>query len=137
MDGFVLHPRLAADTAFITDWTLSRLLLMNDRRFPWLILVPRQANLSELFDLEEWARNLLMREVAEAAHRLKLWVKADKINVAALGNQVPQLHVHVIARRVSDAAWPNPVWGVGNATPYPNAELDSLISELKSVLSAQ
>jgi diadenosine tetraphosphate (Ap4A) HIT family hydrolase len=136
MTGFALHPRLAADTAFITDWTLSRLLLMNDRRFPWLILVPRQAGLSELFDLEEWARNLLMREVAEAAHRLKQWARADKINVAALGNQVPQLHVHVIARRVGDAAWPNPVWGAG-AVPYEPAELSRVASELKSVLSAQ
>jgi diadenosine tetraphosphate (Ap4A) HIT family hydrolase len=136
MESFSLHPRLAVDTAFITDWTLSRLLLMNDRRFPWLILVPRQAGLSEIFELEEWARNLLMREVAEAGRRLKEWAHADKINVAALGNQVPQLHVHVIARRVGDAAWPNPVWGAGTIT-YEPAELSRVASELKSVLSAQ
>lgn len=136
MDGFVLHPRLAADTSVITDWTLSRLLLMHDRRFPWLILVPRQANLSEIFELEEWARNLLMREVAEAAHRLKQWAAADKINVATLGNQVTQLHVHVIARSKGDAAWPNPVWGA-SPIPYEPAELSRVAGALKSVLSAQ
>jgi diadenosine tetraphosphate (Ap4A) HIT family hydrolase len=137
MDSFALHPRLDADTSFLTDWTLSRLVLMNDRRFPWLILVPRQAGMSEVFDLEEWARNLLMREVAEAAHRLKKWASADKINVAVLGNQVPQLHVHVIARKTGDAAWPNPVWSAGRSVPYESAERERLVAELKTVLMAQ
>lgn len=135
MEAFVLDPRLAAGTAFIADWTLSRVLLMNDRRFPWLILVPRQPGLSELFDLEEWARNLLMREVAEASHRLKAWAKAGKINVAALGNQVPQLHVHVIARHTDDSAWPHPVWSAGNTVPYEDAELDRITGELKHALT--
>jgi diadenosine tetraphosphate (Ap4A) HIT family hydrolase len=137
MESFALHPRLQADTGFVTDWTLSRLLLMNDRRFPWLILVPRQAGLSELFDLEEWARNLLMREIAEAAHRLKQWANADKINVAALGNNVPQLHIHVIARKKGDVAWPNPVWSVGANAPYEHAECQHLVTELKTVLMVQ
>ena len=135
MSDFMLHPRLAADTAFIGDWPLSQILLMNDSRFPWLILVPRHANLTELFDLDREGQSLLIGEIAEASRRLKIWAKADKINVAALGNQVPQLHVHVIARKIGDSTWPNPPWGAGKTVPYDNAELKRVATELKGVLA--
>ena len=130
MSDFTLHPRLAADTAFIGDWPLSQILLMNDSRFPWLILVPRRASLTELFDLDREGQSMLIGEIAAASQRLKTWAKADKINVAALGNQVPQLHVHVIARRIGDSAWPNPPWS-GKSIPYEDSERKRITTELK------
>ena len=135
MVEFALHPRLAADTALVCDWPLSRILLMNQRRFPWLILVPRQAGLTELFDLDQKARIQLIAEIADVSQRLKSWAKADKINVATLGNQVPQLHVHVIGRKIGDPAWPNPPWNAGKAVPYDKAELQRIAAELKGVLA--
>lgn len=135
MAEFALHPRLAGDTEFVCDWPLSRTLLMNDSRFPWLILVPRRANLTELFDLDREGQSTLIAEITNASRRLKAWAKADKINVAALGNQVPQLHVHVIARRRGDAAWPNPPWG-GKAVAYADEELKRVAAELKGALQS-
>ena len=135
---FALHPKLAADTESVTEWQLSRVLLMNDKRFPWLILVPRQAGASEIFDLDELARTLLMREIGRAAENLKAWAGArggcDKINIGTLGNMVSQLHVHVVARRQGDPAWPGPVWGAGQPLPYEPDELSRLARELCSVL---
>ena len=117
--GFVLHPRLMADTAVIVDWSLSRVLLMNDKRFPWIVLVPRRPNVVELFDLDETSRDELTTEIARAAERLKGWASAshggaDKINVGMIGNLVPQLHVHVVARKKGDAVWPGTVWGAAS-----------------------
>jgi diadenosine tetraphosphate (Ap4A) HIT family hydrolase len=134
VDEFKIDPRLAADTAFIADWTLSRVLLMNDSRFPWLILVPRRAGLVEVFDLDAAGRSTLIEEVSRAAERLKRWARADKINIGALGNIVPQLHVHVVARRRNDAAGLAPMWGFGQAVPYTEQELARLLSELRSAL---
>jgi diadenosine tetraphosphate (Ap4A) HIT family hydrolase len=116
--SFVLHPRLAADTAALAEWPLCSVLLMNDARFPWLVLVPRIANASELFDLAEAEQKQLAGELARAAHGLKEITGADKINIGALGNLVPQLHWHVVARTRSDSAWPGPVWSSGAAIPY-------------------
>src|ERR1700745_3517513 len=108
MDDFTLHRRLAAETSFVADWTLSRVQLMNDSRYPWLVLVPRRMDRVELFDLSKPDRDLLMEEVALAAKRLKEMSGAAKVNIGALGNLVPQLHVHVVARRPGDPAWPGP-----------------------------
>lgn len=108
---FALHERLATDTFFINDSPLCSVLLMNNQLFPWLILVPRIANAHEIIDLNHTDQHRLMDDIATASHILKTLFTPDKLNVAALGNQVPQLHIHVIARFVSDAAWPNPVWG--------------------------
>jgi diadenosine tetraphosphate (Ap4A) HIT family hydrolase len=134
MDSFVLHARLEADTACVADWGLSRVLLMNDARYPWLILVPRRGGLCELHDLKHAERMELIEEIARAGAGLKTLTGAAKINVGALGNHVAQLHVHVVARRVGDAAWPGPVWGVGGAVPYEtdvrNALLQRLCGEL-------
>jgi diadenosine tetraphosphate (Ap4A) HIT family hydrolase len=122
MTGFVLDARLAADTAFVADWPLSRVLLMNDARFPWLILVPRRAGATEIFDLNPSDRQTLAEEMARAGERLKAITAAAKINLGALGNLVRQLHVHIVARNATDAAWPGPVWGQGRAVAYePNA----------------
>jgi diadenosine tetraphosphate (Ap4A) HIT family hydrolase len=136
--GFLLHPRLTADTATIADWSLSRVLLMNDKRFPWIILVPRRADISEIFDLDEAARATLTSEISRVGVRLKDWAKTrgggDKINIGVIGNTVPQLHVHVVARAKTDPAWPGTVWGAGGAVPYGAAELSRVVSELRDIL---
>src|SRR6202012_1652822 len=104
LETFHLYPRLEADTALIADWGLSRVLLMNDARFPWIILVPRRARLSEIHDMKHAERLVLIEEINRAGEKLKSITGARKINSAALGNMVPQLHVHVIARFENDAA---------------------------------
>ena len=116
--SFTLDPGLAASTFAIGDLRRSRALLMNDARYPWVILVPRVAGLIEITDLDEAGRAELMEEIAEVAGALRAWPGVEKINVGALGNVVRQLHVHVVGRRTGDAAWPGPVWGAGAAAPY-------------------
>jgi diadenosine tetraphosphate (Ap4A) HIT family hydrolase len=136
--AFVLHPRLMADTAVIVDWSLSRVLLMNDRRFPWIVLVPRRPNIVELFDLDAASRAVLTNEIARAAERLKDWGRthggADKINIGLIGNMVPQLHVHVVSRRKGDTLWPGTVWGAGQGEHYGAAELLRVVSDLRDTL---
>ena len=136
--GFVLHPRLMADTAVIVDWSLSRVLLMNDKRFPWIVLVPRRPNAVELFDLDETSRAVLTHEIARAAERLKSWASlrggTDKINVGIIGNLVPQLHVHVVSRKRGDAVWPATVWGAGQPEHYGAAELMRVVGEIRDAL---
>jgi diadenosine tetraphosphate (Ap4A) HIT family hydrolase len=116
--AFTLDSRLEAESFPLDRLQLCEVRLFNDARFPWLILVPTRAGLVEIIDLDEAGRQLLMKEVALAAGALKTATSCHKLNVAALGNQVRQLHVHVIARFESDAAWPNPVWGRGARVPY-------------------
>lgn len=128
---FKLDARLAADTAFIADWNLSRVLLMDDARFPWLILVPRRAGVFELDDLAPADRTGLTREIDRAMGLLREAVPCDKLNIGALGNIVRQLHVHVIARREGDAAWPGPVWGCGKPKHYMSAARDALVERMR------
>jgi diadenosine tetraphosphate (Ap4A) HIT family hydrolase len=116
--SFQLDDRLARDALMIGDWPLTRVLLMNDARWPWLILVPRREGLVELIDLERADQAQSMDEASRASRFLKSHARADKINVGALGNIVRQLHLHIVARVVGDPAWPAPVWGYGAATPY-------------------
>jgi diadenosine tetraphosphate (Ap4A) HIT family hydrolase len=132
--AFELHPRLAADCAVLGDLPVSRLLLMNDRRFPWCILVPRQAGLTELHHLPAADRPALMAEIELVSRALIDACRAAKINVGALGNLVPQLHVHVVGRTPQDAAWPGPVWGFGAAESYETSALEALTSRLCEVL---
>ena len=126
-----LHPQLAADTVPVGDLALSRVLLANDGNFPWLILVPRRPGLTEIIDLEENEQIQLMGEIDAAARALKSVTECEKLNVAALGNQVAQLHVHLIARRHSDPAWPKPVWGAIPPVAYNAAVRDGLIGALR------
>ena len=134
MNGFVLHERLVSDSIFIADWSLSRVLLMNDARYPWLILVPLRANAAEIFDLSTEDRATLIEEVARASEGLKKLSACAKINVGALGNLVPQLHIHVVARGPGDTAWPGPVWGSGPSIPYGDDAANSLIERFRSDL---
>ncbi len=118
---FSLHPQLESDTLPVTDLGLCRVLLMDNALFPWLILVPRREQAREIIDLTPGQRHLLMDEIAHISEAMQELFRPDKINVAALGNQVPQLHIHVIARFTADSAWPYPVWGKG-AEPYGNPQ---------------
>ena len=132
--NFDLHPQLEADTVSLVDWPLSRVLLMNDRRFPWLVLVPRATSVSEVVDLSLGDRAVLWREVDAAALKLKTETQAQKINIGALGNIVRQLHVHGVARNEADGAWPGPVWGSGTRVPYEAARLKSLAAHFAAML---
>jgi diadenosine tetraphosphate (Ap4A) HIT family hydrolase len=131
MTDFALDPRLAADTRPVADLPLSRLLLMRDGNYPWLILVPRVAGAVEILDLDAADRARLWEEIERVAAALKAETGADKLNVAALGNVVSQLHVHVIARFHGDAAWPAPVWGRVPAIPLDEAATAALLAGLK------
>ena len=129
-----LHPQLAQDTVPVGDLPLSRVLLANDANYPWLILVPRRASLVEIIDLSDSHRLELMDEIADVARALKSITECEKLNIAALGNQVAQLHVHVIARRHSDQAWPKPVWGAAAPAAYVPTIRDGLIGALRRAL---
>lgn len=134
MTQFSLDSRLMADTIAIGDSGLCRLLLMNDSRFPWLIMVPRRNNITEIHDLTPLDQTVLTFEIAQISELLKDITGCKKVNIGALGNIVPQLHVHVIGRNENDAAWPGPVWGSGKATPYDNGSLNSFINRFASAL---
>ncbi len=129
--AWTLDPQLERDTVAVGDLPLARVVLMNDADFPWLIAVPRHAGAVEIFDLDDGERGQLMSELALLAKLLKDLTGCDKINIAAIGNVVSQLHVHIVARRRNDAAWPRPVWGVVPARPYGAAERDRLIHAIR------
>ena len=131
-----LHPQLAQETVPVGELPLTRVLLANDANYPWLILVPRLPGLVELIDLEENAQIQLLGEVAAAARTLKALTGCDKLNIAALGNVVPQLHVHVIARRRADAAWPKPVWGANPPVAYAEGQRVALLESLRQQLKS-
>lgn len=131
---FHLDPRLAADTHPLGELGLSRLLLMDDARFPWLILVPRRPALRELIELPVADQHILLDEINRCAHVLHALLKPDKLNIALLGNVVAQLHVHVIARFADDAAGPQPVWGVGSHMRYTAAALNARTAALRTAL---
>lgn len=130
--GFELDARLTKDTVFVTNWNLCEVRLMDDARFPWLVLVPRRAGLEEIDDLDAAAGTRLLHEIQRAMQALRGVVECDKLNVGALGNSVRQLHVHVVARRIGDAAWPGPVWGHGPAHHYTPEARDKLVTALRN-----
>ncbi|MFZ5658007.1 MAG: HIT domain-containing protein [Pseudomonadota bacterium] len=132
--SWALHPQLAADTHHVASLELSELLLMDNRLHPWLILVPRVPDAVEWIDLPERERHRLLDEVTLAGELLRRLRMPDKLNVAALGNVVAQLHVHVVARFVDDVAWPKPVWGAAPAEPYAADLLARTLGELRSAL---
>ena len=131
---FKLHPQLDKDCDLIIDLPLCSVLLMNDSQYPWLILVPRVDNIREIIELSPEQQQQLWQESANVSHALQDLVNPDKLNIAALGNMVPQLHIHHIARFKSDNAWPAPVWGVKAALPYDEAKKAELIESIKQRL---
>ena len=130
-EKFILHEKLAADTILIRELKLCSCLLMNDQRYPWLILVPRLGGLRDLHNVPDAHRAELFEEIDQASRALEMLTDAYKINVAALGNQVPQLHIHVIARQPNDAAWPGPVWGAGQAEPYGESDRTTVVQNMQ------
>jgi diadenosine tetraphosphate (Ap4A) HIT family hydrolase len=134
MSDFALHERLAADTRDIGAWDLSLVRLMNARQWPWLVLVPRRPAVRELADLGRPDRAQLMEEIAAASHVLRRLHRPDKLNIGALGNLVPQLHVHIIGRFIDDPAWPGPVWGSVAPEPYEPETLERRLHELRAAL---
>lgn len=127
-----LHPQLARDTEVLGDLPLSHVLVMNDANYPWVILVPREPGITEVIDLGEAAQAQLMSEVTRVSRALREVTACHKLNIAALGNAVPQLHVHIIARFRADAAWPKPVWGAAPARAYERAVLDRFTQVLRA-----
>ena len=126
-----LHPQLAKDTIDIGDLPLSRVLVIKDANYPWLLLVPRREGAVEIIDLDEVPQAQLMTEITRVSRAVKEITKCDKLNVAALGNMVPQLHIHIIARRTGDVAWPRPVWGVAPPLPHDAQEVQQFISAVR------
>jgi len=133
-ETFSLDPRLAGDAHVVGDFELSRVLMMDDARFPWLILVPRHPGVRELIELPRDEQHALLDEINRCSHVLHALFKPDKLNVAALGNVVPQLHVHIVARHKNDAAWPRPVWGVGEREPFAVPARSARLAALRTAL---
>jgi diadenosine tetraphosphate (Ap4A) HIT family hydrolase len=134
--GFALDPRLAADTCPVASLPLCDVQLMNDARYPWLILVPRRAGMIEIADLSDVDQTLLWQEVNHSSAALRSTSPCEKLNIGALGIIVRQLHVHVVARNYGDAAWPGPVWGHGKAVPYEPIAREALLEHLRNALPA-
>lgn len=132
---FEVDERLAQDTIFLGDFALCRVLLMNDSRYPWLILVPRCAAISEVFELTVEQQQQLWQETSYVGKVLKEVFQADKINIATLGNVVKQLHMHVLLRMHNDEAWPAPIWGKGDAQPYSAEAIVKVREDLHKALA--
>lgn len=131
---FELHPQLAKDCRDMGRLALCRLLLMDDSHYPWFVLVPERPDLSEIHQLADADRACLWEESALLSRALAKGFAPDKLNIAALGNQVPQLHVHHIVRYRHDPAWPAPVWGKFPPKPYYGAEVEKLRALMRSLL---
>lgn len=134
MNDFILHSKLAADTFEVLSLEVSQLLLMNDARYPWLILVPQVSGMRNLHNLSTKQYQAVTQEIVQVSEVVESLAQAHKMNVGALGNMVPQLHIHIIARQTNDAAWPAPVWGVGEAQPYSQDAAKTLIQQIASKL---
>lgn len=132
---FELDRRLAADTSAVVSLPLCDVLLMNDARYPWLVLVPRRAGLVEITDLDAAQQTMLWQEVNQASAALRNVVPCEKLNLGALGNIVRQLHIHLVARQHGDHAWPSPVWGKGNRVGYEPSVLSPLLAQLRRELN--
>ncbi len=134
-ENFKLDEQLELDTVSISNWALCQVLLRNDNNYPWLILVPRRADIIEIYELSSEDQVQLIEEISQVSKIFKSFTNADKINIAAFGNIVSQLHVHIIARYRNDPAWPQVVWGKTPSNPYENAQLSELVSRLKDSFS--
>jgi len=132
--SFTLHPRLQQDCITVGRFELCRLLMMNDSLYPWFILVPEKADVSEIYQLNHAERGLLIEESSYLAENLALLYQADKMNVAAIGNMVPQLHIHHVVRYRTDKAWPGPIWGKFDAVPLTEQQISQHLSVIKERL---
>jgi diadenosine tetraphosphate (Ap4A) HIT family hydrolase len=131
---FALHPQLEKDTFLVGSLNLAEILLMNDSRYPWIILVPRCADAVDITDLSTENRRVFNEEINQIAVLMKQHFQPDRLNIAMLGNIVPQLHCHIIARSETDYAWAKPVWGIGNAVNYSEDQREKIIKLFQSAL---
>lgn len=131
---YELHPKLAQDTFSIGEYELSEVRLMNDTRYPWVILVPKRFNISEIYQLSAEEQQRLLYESSFTAQQMMQLFTAQKMNVAAIGNVVEQLHLHHVARFSTDVTWPLPVWGIGEAQVYSDVAAKAMLSQLRRVL---
>ncbi len=131
---FEIDPQIGRDSRLICDLTLSQLRLLNDKRFPWLVLVPRVPNVTELFELDEGQSRQLLSEISHVSHTVKKLFAAEKMNVAAIGNKVRQLHVHIVARHATDISWPGVVWDKGPAEHYDQALYEQRCNSVETAL---
>jgi len=132
--SFQLHPRLKQDCVAIGRFELCQLLMMNDSLYPWFILVPERAGVQEIYQLSKTERQLLTEESSYLAEKMAAFYQADKMNIAAIGNIVPQLHIHHIVRFQTDKAWPAPVWGKFTAVPYTEQQIADKMIRIKDLL---
>lgn len=132
-----IHPQLRQDCFVLGRFPLCHLLLMNDRQYPWFILVPDRDGISEIHQLNEEDRHLLCHESNRLAETIQTLFQPDKINIASLGNMVPQLHIHHVARFRDDACWPKPVWGQHKAVPYSNEQVSDILEQLREALAGE
>jgi diadenosine tetraphosphate (Ap4A) HIT family hydrolase len=135
MENFTLHPQLQADSFLVGNLALSQLLMMNDNQYPWFVLVPRRHDVSEIYQLDTEDRSLLMAESCMLAEALQNIYSPDKLNIAAIGNLVPQLHIHHVVRYRTDKAWPAPIWGQYPPVAMTAEQAESLMSEIKMSMS--
>ncbi|OLO13107.1 histidine triad protein [Chromohalobacter japonicus] len=135
MTDFILHPRLTADSHYVADLPLCQVRLNDDARYSWLVLIPRRNDIHEVYELSADDQATMWQEATEVGRRLMAHHDGDKLNLATLGNQVAQLHLHVIVRHQSDAAWPGPVWGQGTPQPYDDATLKTHLTTLRDLLA--
>lgn len=133
-ERFQLHPKLQEDSLMVGDFPLSRLLLMNECQFPWCVLVPRRMAIREIYQLSSSDRMQLMQESCALAEAMQELYLPDKLNIAAIGNLVPQLHLHHVARFENDLAWPAPIWGKFGAVPYTETEGLTQVAKLRLFL---
>ncbi len=131
---FQLHPRIEQDCIAIGRFELCRILMMNDSQYPWFILVPERTDLREIYQLNKADRQLLTEESSYLAENLAVLFNADKMNIAAIGNRVPQLHIHHIVRYKTDKAWPAPVWGKFDTVPYTEQQVAEILAKTKDQL---
>lgn len=134
MTSFHLHPQLAADCTLIGDLPLCRALLLNDSRYPWVVLVPRRAEIREIYELEPDDQRQLLKESSQLGEAMMKLFDGTKLNIGALGNMVPQLHVHHIVRFEHDPAWPGPVWGHSPAIPYAEHQREERLQGLRKAI---
>jgi diadenosine tetraphosphate (Ap4A) HIT family hydrolase len=134
---FQLHPRLKQDCITIGRFDLCQLLMMNDSQYPWFILVPERAGITEIYQLSETERLILTEESSFLAEKMAALYNADKMNIAAIGNLVPQLHIHHVVRYQSDRAWPAPIWGKFAAVPYTRQQITDNIERVKERLQSR
>ena len=137
MQDFQLHSQLQQDCFLLGKFKLCQVLLVNDRQFPWFILVPQRHNIREIYQLSADEQILLIQESSYLAEMLTSIFNADKLNIAAIGNLVPQLHLHHVVRYQNDKAWPAPIWGKFAAVPYTEQQLEELLARLTPLLLLQ